>query len=508
MLESEQRFRDVARTTGDWIWEVDAEGRYTYVSPVVEQILGYTPEEMLGTSTYDILRAESREESDTVTAESRRTKESFLKLISSNTHKDGHTVILETTGIPLTDAENNLLGYRGVHRDITTERQLEERLTAVHILGQELVLTRDREKVAQVAVDAAAMLLQCQLCTLWLVDENENTLVRQATRSIGSIADIPPLSLDSERGIPAAVARSGDSIYLPDVQGDARYIDTGLEVHSELCVPLNIEGRGIGVFCAGSKNLAAFNEDDQQLFHTLVDQTAMGIENARLYEAVAAQREHLRALATRLTEMEEAERRRLARELHDRVGQSLTALGINLNVLRTQMPDEMTDPVYDRLDDSLALVKETTKHIRNVMADLQPPVLEDYGLVAALRWYATQFTTRTGVQVIVQGHESALRPAAAIENVLFRIAQEALTNVAKHAQAVQATVTVEMDDEMVCLTVADDGVGFDPGRASEFGAHGGWGLLTMAERAEAMGGHFRIESRPQEGTWIIVEVTQ
>jgi signal transduction histidine kinase len=188
------------------------------------------------------------------------------------------------------------------------------------------------------------------------------------------------------------------------------------------------------------------------------------------------------------------------------VGQSLTALGINLNIVQTQMPKEATDLVRSRLDDSLALVEQTTERIRDVMADLRPPVLDDYGLIAALHWYGEQFASRTGIAVDVRGEELNPRLSAEVETVLFRIAQEALTNVTKHAQATKVMMAAKVDDETVRLVVADDGVGFDPTRLSESGERWGWGLLNMTERAEAAGGRCRIESAPTQGTRITVEV--
>jgi PAS domain S-box-containing protein len=508
---SEQRLRDVTHTTGDWIWEMDTEGRYTYVSPIVEQILGYTPEEILGRHHSEFFRPDGRKGPGLQDQGLFDERHPAARLSNPSVHKDGHLVILETSILPLTDAEGNLLGYRGAHRDVTTEHQLRERLATVYILGQELVLSADEQQIAAVVVDAVKLLLECQLCALWLVDEEKQALVCQVVKATDQeqIADITAMPLDSEQGVVVAVAQTGEAIYLPDVQKDARYVDAGIQSRSELCVPVRMGERTIGVINAESAELDAFDSGVQQLLLTLADQTALALENAQLFQREREQREHLRALATRLTETEEIERRRLARELHDRVGQSLTALGINLNVLRKQIAEGVASPmVHGRLDDSLALVRQTTKRIRNVMADLQSPVLEDYGLVAALRGYGAQFASRTGVEVTVQGDELGLRPPVAIENVLFRISQEALTNVSKHAQATQVTITVEMDDEMVRLTITDDGVGFDLTRESGADEHHGWGLLTMAERAEAMGGHFRIESRPQEGTRIMVEVTR
>jgi signal transduction histidine kinase len=227
-------------------------------------------------------------------------------------------------------------------------------------------------------------------------------------------------------------------------------------------------------------------------------------ERTRAEEALQEYAERLRALTGQLAEVREAERQQLARELHDQVGQNLTALGINLNIVRSQMPEDASAPARSRLDDSLSLVEQTAERIRDVMANLRPPVLDDYGLVAALHWYGEQFAGRTDIAVSVEGEEPVPRLAARVENAMFRIAQEALTNVAKHAQATRVRVNVDADTETVRLVVADNGVGFDPTHAAERTAGAGWGLLTMTERADAVGGRFRVESAPGQGTRVFV----
>ncbi|HEX73788.1 MAG TPA: PAS domain S-box protein [Dehalococcoidia bacterium] len=231
-------------------------------------------------------------------------------------------------------------------------------------------------------------------------------------------------------------------------------------------------------------------------------------ERKRTEEALQQYTERLRALAAQLAELTEAERWRLARELHDQVGQNLTALGINLNIVQTQLPKEVTDLLRSRLEDSLTLVEQTAERIRDVMADLRPPVLDDYGLVAALHWYGDQFARRTNIAVAVEGKEPVPRLDTRVENNLFRIVQEALTNVAKHAEATLVTVTVEVDNGTLRLVVADDGIGFDAVHLPAPDGCQHFGLLIMSERAEAVGGVFRIESCPGSGTKFIVEVTR
>ena len=229
-------------------------------------------------------------------------------------------------------------------------------------------------------------------------------------------------------------------------------------------------------------------------------------ERKKAEEELRHYSERLRVMAMQLSAAEDNERRRLAQELHDRVGQNLTALSINLSMVRTQLPEEAVAPVSSTLDDSQSILEQTAAIIRDVMSNLQPPVLEEYGLVAALRWYADRFASRTGISVTVQGEDPSPRLNTSSENSLFRIVQETLTNVAKHAQATQVTVTLVAEPKTVRLVVTDDGIGFNTEDVINPDVQKGWGLTTMSERAKSLGGSFDIESRPGHGTRVVVEV--
>jgi signal transduction histidine kinase len=229
------------------------------------------------------------------------------------------------------------------------------------------------------------------------------------------------------------------------------------------------------------------------------------VERRQAEEALRRSHHQLRLLAARLAEVEESERRRLARELHDRVGQNLTALSINLNVVRGMLPAEASEKAAARLDDSLGLVEDTAERIRDVMAELRPAVLDDYGLAAALHWYADQFARRTEIATTAHTDDGPRLPSS-VETALFRIVQEALTNVAKHAGASQVAITWESIGEDWRMTIADDGVGLNTDAASGPGRPAGWGTAIMRERAESIGGRLRVESSPAAGTRVIVDV--
>ena len=214
----------------------------------------------------------------------------------------------------------------------------------------------------------------------------------------------------------------------------------------------------------------------------------------------------LQSLTRRLVQAEEAERRRIAGELHDRVGQTLSALNINLDIALGSLGESGPRELRMRLRDSLGLVDGTLSTIENVMAELRPPLLEEYGIGAALGWYGEEFTKRTNIMVecVDRAPERTrdLRRDAAV--ALFRIAQEALNNVAKHAQATQVQLTVDADAQHVMLAVHDNGKGFNPMASDARNTR--LGMTTMQERVTAAGGSLEIESAPGKGTTLKARV--
>jgi len=229
-------------------------------------------------------------------------------------------------------------------------------------------------------------------------------------------------------------------------------------------------------------------------------------ERKKAEESLRETAERLQSLSQRLAEVQEEERRRLVEVLHDNIGQNLTALSINLNIMHSFISPESAAKIEHRLKDSLQMVEETTVRIRDIMTALYPPVLNDYGLLATLRWFGEETATRTGLKVIVEGEELTTRLPLEMETALFRITQEAVNNVIKHACANCVRIKFENDSPIVRLTIADDGVGFDPASISTISMRQSWGLLIMHGRADAMGGRLHVNSAPGRGTKVIIEV--
>jgi len=177
-------------------------------------------------------------------------------------------------------------------------------------------------------------------------------------------------------------------------------------------------------------------------------------------------------------------------------------------MLGSELPDEARSKVGARLEDVDRMIQDVSRRIRDIMAGLRPPVLDDFGLSAALRWHSDLFAKRTGISIDVRVAEPFPRPGLGQEMALFRIAQEALLNASKHAGAKEVAVSLGRTGDAILMTIADDGKGFDMNKLSTLRKESGWGLIIMREKAESLGGHLRIESSPGAGTVITVEIPE
>ena len=293
----------------------------------------------------------------------------------------------------------------------------------------------------------------------------------------------------------------GEPIRMPDIWDDSdvaqmfRRVVGGsamrpsLEVITSLMwVPLIVRERPIGLLSLTNPRFDAFSPRDATLALAIARQAAVAIENARLHE---------RARQAAILE----ERQRLARELHDSVTQSLYAIGLYAEAAGRALADGEPDTAVSNVREIGAATQDALAEMRLLLFELRPPLLEEHGLAAALRARLQAVEARAGLtaEFACRG-EGRLAPER--EQELFRVVQEALNNVLKHAHARHVRVRLELTSDCAVIEVADDGVGFEP---AQHGADG-YGLPGMRERAERLGGCLQIESAPGAGTRVRVEV--
>ncbi len=217
--------------------------------------------------------------------------------------------------------------------------------------------------------------------------------------------------------------------------------------------------------------------------------------------------EKLRGLSEKLVNIQESQFKYLAQELHDQVGQNMTAININLNILKKHIEPAGSPQLVSRLNDTITLLAESVDRMRNLMAEFRPPVLDNYGLTSALYWHAEQLSNRANISIIVDDQSvSENRLPVEIEIGLFRIAQEALNNVIKHARATQAMVELQQTADTFEMIITDDGIGIQESSNITDGAEPHWGLDIMRERAESLGGRFSLESVAEGGAQLRVSI--
>jgi signal transduction histidine kinase len=276
-------------------------------------------------------------------------------------------------------------------------------------------------------------------------------------------------------------------------------------------IPLLVHDHVLGaIFTARHRrDSIPYSPDDVAFLQSIAGPLTLAIENAQLFAETEQNRLRLRGLSQRLVKIQEEQFRRLGQELHDHIGQDLTAIHTNLNLIENMLPVDSAEGIRPHLADINRLATESMIHMRNIMSDFLPPMLERYGLPAALLWYAEKFTTHTNIPVTVNNYNlQDLRLPREIELGLFRIGQEALNNIAKHAQAAQVEIELKDDGSYILVTVTDNGVGFDLRETTTSQQNERWGLSIMQERAMAIGASFNLKSLPGKGTKVILRVSK
>jgi signal transduction histidine kinase len=243
----------------------------------------------------------------------------------------------------------------------------------------------------------------------------------------------------------------------------------------------------------------AMRDSHERLLAQQQELAQLNRENSRLLDEVRIKSDRLQQLLRRALAAQEAERKRLARELHDETGQALTSLMLQLKALQDESD---LDVIRDRLNGLRYLTSRTVEEVRRLSIDLRPAALDDLGLVPAIRAYLDDWTQHSGIELQFISQKAVGRLPSDLEIILYRLVQEGVTNIARHSQARTARIVLDHIGRSVLLTMADDGIGID--LANHPGD--GLGLAGMRERVEMAGGHWQIISAPSAGTRILIDL--
>ncbi len=270
-------------------------------------------------------------------------------------------------------------------------------------------------------------------------------------------------------------------------------------------IPLVSGGRSLGYMNVLLGATTPISSQDEEMLLGIGRQLGGALERMQLWQRLSDRENRVSQLLQKVIDAQEEERKRIARELHDDTSQSMAAITVGLKATASlvRRDPERAESYLEGLKESMA---QSLREIHNIVYDLRPTLLDDRGLVPALHWCASQRLSAQGVAVEVTAGGLQARTPPQVETTLFRIGQEAITNVAKHARAANLRISVQTDERRVLMSIADDGCGFDEEAAPDGREKRPLGLMGMAERASLLGGSCTIRSVPREGTRIDVEI--
>lgn len=320
---------------------------------------------------------------------------------------------------------------------------------------------------------------------------------------VGLESGMEDVAIRVGQGFAGGIAYSGDPELVLDAAHDVRleHEAWGQKVKSLWGMPLRVDKNIIGVLLVGFSRPYEWLPTERELMRAIADRSALAIHRARITEALRVREQRIAELSAHLLRVQEEERKRISRELHDETGQALMVIRLYLGMLENAVP---TRGIRAKVRETVDVVDRTIEGIRRIIGKLSPLVLQELGLVAAIRKEAKDLAKNTGVKARVVVDESVGRLDPDVEMAVYRIVQEALHNVAKHAHAKSVCVRVSRDASLLRLVVEDDGIGV-AGKSSSSRGHS-FGLAGIKERVNSMRGEMALSSTRGAGTRLEVSV--
>lgn len=471
----------IMETVPDIIFALDLEGRLSKWNLRMEVVTGYAPIELSGKPALEMVPLEEAERTAAAIREAFET--GYAELEGHLLTKDGRTIPYHWTGAPFTDLQGRVIGITGVGRDITERRHAE-------------ALLRFSEERFRLVAEATNDILWD-----WDLVTREHWWSPNAREKFG-------YDHHAEPGISAWT----DRLHPDDRERVMAIVDQALASETRMVTAeyrFRLADGSYGHFYDRGQIVRDASGKPSRLIGAMIDVTF----SKRAYASLEAAYQRLQSLSRELQTVEANERRRLSRELHDEVGQMLTALKFDLEATRQALDDHKAvsvDRARERTRRALETTDELFARLRGIVRALRPPVLEELGLKEALEAMVSDFRSRTDLMCSISLEAEALEALtdSTMEAALYRMAQELATNVVRHAQAMTLSVALTLDSHYWILTVQDDGIGFDPQAESI----SGMGIRGVRERAEILGGRVNFSSTPGSGStvtvWIPVTATR
>jgi PAS domain S-box-containing protein len=518
---SQEKLKNVFASIKDSITITDLKGNIVDCNQAALDLFGLSSKkEALESSILDFVAAKERS----------RVKTGLRDVLEQRSVKDVEYTLLrkdkkefpgEVSSSAVKNASGEPVGFVGITKDISERKKAEEALRKSKDLNTILRISYrisqvlELDKMLKLACEETAKALEIDRCAVVLVDEKEKTVVVKAV----FIKSQPHPDVLGEKIVIEDFAdlnkmygKDPKILHLPMIEKaflsrKAKEYFKNTMMKSLLIVPIEIGKKPLGYLSVATmEKEKTFTEAEIVFVQTLANHLAIAIENAKLMEIVNQHSEDLKVLSSQVIKAQEQERKKIAGELHDEIGQLLTAMKMNIDSLGKELPSSLPS-AKERIDDLREISSQSLEYVRNMTQELRPTILDDFGLVPALNWHIKNFAKRYDIEVQLKTNNFECRLPFEVETILYRIAQEGLNNIAKHSQAKNVLVLLERKNSFIFMKIKDDGIGFEVERVLDHTKpKRGLGLFSIKERVSLLKGTFNLFSKPKKGTRLEIKI--
>ncbi len=485
---SEKKFKDLVEMTTDWVWEVDKDGVYTYVSPKVKELLGYEAAEVLGKTPFDLMPEKEAERIGEFFREKVAKNEAFYQLENVNRHKTGHLVILETSGIPFFDEKGHLKGYRGIDRDITERKNAKDALRKSEEQFKDIF---ENTAVGMYRTAPDGRILMANPALVCMLGFSSFEQLSQRNLEEEGFEPCYARSAFKER-----IEKQGQIVGLESqwVRRDGTtlvIIENARVVRDESGKILYYEGTAEDI-TERKQAEQRIRELNEELEQRVRERTA---ELTEAHKKLLQEIDERRRVEKDILDISEREQRRIGQELHDSLGQQLTGIAIMSKVLEQRLKGKSIEESAEAQEIG-RLLNQAAEQTRKLAKGLHPVDLDASGLMSALQELAVTTEQLFGIRCTFDCDEPVPIDDAAVAVHLYRIAQEAVTNAIKHSKAENIVLRLAPDRDMLTLTIESDGLDFPEVPPK----NKGMGLHIMNYRAEMIDGTLDVHRGTEGGT--------
>ncbi len=500
--------QQIMNSVGEGINGIDAEGKITFINPVGAEMVGRTVDELIGQDRHEMFH-HSHADGAPYPVEECPVYVSLLDGMVHRVdtevfwHKDGTCLPVEYESTPIRGDHGRITGAVVSFRDITVRKRAEifasQQKTTLEMIGTKSSLSDILRQVCLMVEEQAPNTLS----SILICDGSSLRLGASPNLPDSYLKAIDGLPIGPEVGSCGTAAYYKQPVVVSDIAKDSLwkgYHKIALQhgLHACWSIPiLSSKRKVLGVLGLYHTTICTPQPNDLELLNIAAHLGGIAIERTRVQEVLRGHREQLQELTAQLLTAQEDERRRISRDLHDDVNQRLAVLALKIQTAQKKLAE--SDPFLKELGDLYNGVAELSDDVRHLAYQLHPSMLDDLGLKLAMQALSDDFSKWEGIPISFTSHDMPAVLPQEVATCMYRLAQESLRNIAKHAQASKVEIDLGLSNNGLYLSVKDNGIGLDPHSKS---AQKGLGLLSMKERIRLQHGTLKITSQPKKGTEI------